>query len=224
MEIKDWTDNPFGPKVAAITPERRYDAQGWALSAGEGGTQMVLDISLKDAGIGRIKLGNADPYAVLEGYTRSNVADGVTAVAAGAKAGYKSGGVVGGILGALGIGGSGGGLFGKDGGGLIAGLGGLAQGAVAMSNFRKTRKDAQVIGGASPLGFNKFTDKKPEEYLSGAAQKEQGVGNYYNPTTRPYQMQQASSPNQGMLSQQNQSMVQPGGMGLLGSGNQRRVS
>jgi hypothetical protein len=119
-------------------------------------------------------------------------------------------------------------LFSAEGSGLL-GLGtkmisGLFSGYTAKRDKEKARKDAQVIGGKAPMGFNLFTDKGPEAYLSGEAQKEQGVGNYYNPKTLPYQMKQASSPGQGMLSQQNQSMVQPGSQGLLGNANQKRLT
>ena len=120
------------------------------------------------------------------------------------------------------------GLFSPEAAGIV-GLGakmfgGLLTGYTNKRDKEKARKDAQVIGRRAPMGFNLFTDKKPEEYLSGAAQKEQGVGNYYNPKTRPYQMQQTSSPGQGMVSQSNPNMTQPSGLGLLGSANQKRFA
>ena len=119
-------------------------------------------------------------------------------------------------------------LFSAEGSGLL-GLGtkmisGLFSGYTAKRDKEKARAIKKKVEGRAPMGFNVFEDKGPEAYLSGEAQKEQGVGNYYNPKTLPYQMKQASSPGQGMLSQQNQSMVQPGSQGLLGNANQKRFT
>ena len=160
--------------------------------------------------------GDYDSKAIFEMMTSPaySLADGWSAL----KDGWASDGMSG-MFGAL---------FSPEASGVV-GLGtkmisGLFTGYTAKRDKEKARKDAQVIGGKAPMGFNLFTDKGPEAYLSGEAQKEQGVGNYYNPKTLPYQMQQASSPGQGILSQQNQGMVQPGGQGLLGNANQKRFS
>ena len=157
-----------------------------------------------------------DPKAIINMMTSPSysLADGWSAI----KDGWASDGMSG-VFGAL---------LSPEASGVV-GLGtkmisGLFTGYTAKRDKEKARKDAQVIGGKAPMGFNLFTDKGPEAYLSGEAQKEQGVGNYYNPKTLPYQMQQASSPGQGILSQQNQGMVQPGGQGLLGNATQKRFS